>query len=523
MKRENSNLLFWGRICPKWTRFLMVTLVIALAMPLVASAQNQKVTINVSKVDVKAVFKLIKEQTGLTYMYKEEDLKEVSPVSLAVRNVTVEAAMTQLFAGTPLEFAFENGAIIISKKKAAAEQERVTYSGVVKDKNGRAIPGVTVLLKGTMSGTATDANGMFRFTVPSLRHPILVFTAIGIKRHEYPVEYNRPLNITLEESETELDEVKVISTGYYDVDKRLSTSAITSLKAEDILVPGISTIDQMLEGRVPGMIYMQNSGQVGATPKLKVRGTTTLLGSTQPLWVVDGVILSDPVNVDPATINDLDFVNLLGNAISGLNPEDIERIEVLKDASATAIYGPKASNGVIVITTKKGKVGAPSISYSVSGTYRRRPRYTDRAVNVMNSKERIAYSREVAEKGMETGPLSSWVGYEAALYDLYNKNITSEQFGERVADMETANTDWLGILLRDSYSQNHTLTASGGSEHVRYYVSLGLNDDSGVIREETNKRYSGRSNINVNYNKFSMTFSLSGNMQNREYKFIKVR
>ena len=111
------------------------------------------------------------------------------------------------------------------------------------------------------------------------------------------------------------------------------------------------------------------------------------------MWVLDGVILTDPVNVDPASINDLDFVNLLGNAISGLNPEDIEKLDVLKDASATAIYGPKASNGVIVITTKKGKVGAPSVSYSLSGTFRQRPRYTDRSVDVMNSQERIDFSK----------------------------------------------------------------------------------------------------------------------------------
>lgn len=145
------------------------------------------------------------------------------------------------------------------------------------------------------------------------------------------------------------------------------------------------------------MIFMQNSGQVGAAPKIKIRGTTTVLGSQAPLWVLDGVILSDPVNIDPTSINDLDFVNLLGNAISGINPDDIDKIDVLKDASATAIYGPRASNGVIVITTKKGKVGAPSVSYSLTGTFRQRPRYTDRAVNVMNSQERIDYSRDIVE------------------------------------------------------------------------------------------------------------------------------
>ena len=526
MKKDRKDLFFSGKIYPGWITVLcrgwIGALVIMLTVTFSASAQSQRVTIDVSKVDAKVIFKLVKEQTGLTYMYKEEDLKVINPVSLQVNNVTVDSAMRKLFAGTPLKFEYEGGAIVISRKEVTQQREEVTYSGVVTDQQGNTLPGVSVILKGTAVGTATDVNGKFRFTMVKQRNPVLIFSFIGMKRLEYTVKDDKPLNIKLEDDSSELDEVNVISTGYYDVDKRLSTSAVTSLRAEDVLVAGVSTIDQMLEGRVPGMMYMQNSGQVGATPKLKVRGTTTLLGSTQPLWVLDGVILSDPVNVDPADINNLDFVNLLGNAISGLNPEDIDRIDVLKDASATAIYGPKASNGVIVITTKKGKVGRLSVSYSVSGTYRQRPRYTDRAVNVMNSKERIDYSREVIEKGMVTGVLSSWVGYEATLYDMYNKNISYKEFEEQVADMETINTDWLDVLLKDSFSHNHTLTFSGGSDHVRYYTSLGLNSESGAIRKESNKRYSARANININYDKFSMSFSLSGNVQKRQYTPAEV-
>lgn len=122
---------------------------------------------------------------------------------------------------------------------------------------------------------------------------------------------------------------------------------------EELLTPGVNTIDKLLEGRIPGLVFMQNSGQVGAAPKLRIRGTSTILGNREPLWVLDGIVLQDPVNIDPKSINDLDFVNLLGNAIAGLNPEDIDQIDVLKDASATALYGAKAGNGVIVITTKR--------------------------------------------------------------------------------------------------------------------------------------------------------------------------
>ena len=134
-------------------------------------------------------------------------------------------------------------------------------------------------------------------------------------------------------------------TGYQQIDKRHLTSAVNTVKMDDIDVPGSNRIDMMLEGRIPGLTFMQNTGQVGAAPKLRIRGTSTILGSQEPVWVVDGIIQQDPVNVDPAQLNDLDFVNLLGNAISGLNPNDIERIDVLKDASATALYGARAANG----------------------------------------------------------------------------------------------------------------------------------------------------------------------------------
>ena len=301
-----------------------------------------------------------------------------------------------------------------------------TIRGKVMDRDSVPLPGVTVKMKGTTIGTASDMHGKFELVIPEAQKVVLVFTFIGMKQIEREVKVGLPINVVMEEDVATLDEV--VSYGYYNVDKRHMTSSVTSLKMDDIMMPGVSSVDQMLEGRVPGMIFMQNSGQVGAAPKIKIRGTTTVLGSQAPLWVLDGVILSDPVNIDPTSINDLDFVNLLGNAISGINPDDIDKIDVLKDASATAIYGPRASNGVIVITTKKGKVGAPSVSYSLTGTFRQRPRYTDRAVNVMNSQERIDYSRDIVENKLEIPDLESWVGYESAYYDYQSGKINHAEF-----------------------------------------------------------------------------------------------
>ncbi|MFR5656508.1 MAG: TonB-dependent receptor plug domain-containing protein [Butyricimonas faecihominis] len=319
----------------------------------------------------------------------------------------------------------------------------------------------------------------------------------------------------LEDEDHDLDEV--IVTGRGNVPTRYNTGAVTSLKMDDIMMPGVSTVDKMLEGHVPGMIFMQNSGQVGATPRVRVRGTSTILGSQEPLWVIDGIIQTDPVNVDPSQINDLDFVNLLGNAISGLNPNDIESIDVLKDAASTAMYGSRASNGVIVVTTKKGKMGPPQISYSFAGTLTTRSRYTNRAMNVMNSKERVDYSREMIEKGLTYPNISAWVGYEGAVKNYYEGNISYDQFVDQVSYLEKNNTDWLDLICRDAFSHNHTLSLSGGTANMKYYASLGYNRENGILRKEGLNRYTAAMRLNLNYERFNVAFSMTGNVQEKKY------
>ncbi|MFR3330389.1 MAG: SusC/RagA family TonB-linked outer membrane protein [Odoribacter splanchnicus] len=518
--KKRKRCISWQRLMfQKKTRDAIVLRVALICSTLFVSldsiAQNQLVSISVNQADVGEVFSAIKSQTNLNFMYNVDQLKEINPVTLKVKNVIVDSALHLLFAGTPFTFTYNKNTIVITKKEVSDTQATKTVSGKVTDKAGNPLPGVTVIKKGSVVGTSTDNAGMFKFPVAGEEKTVLVFSFIGMKSVERTLTPGKHVHIHMEEDSQELEEV--VSYGYYTVDKRYMTSAVTSLKAEDILMPGVSTIDQMLEGHVPGLIFMQNSGQVGAAPKLKIRGTTTLLGNQSPLWVLDGIILSDPVNIDPTQLNDLDFVNLLGNAISGVNPEDIEQIDVLKDASATAIYGPRASNGVIVITTKKGKIGKPSVTYSLSGTFRRRPRYTDKAVNVMNSQERIAYSREAIESKQDIPNPSAWIGYEAAYYD-YNKGVIGyDEFIRRVRDMETSNTDWLGLLMSDTYSHSHTLSLSGGTENIRYYASVGYTDEQGNIKAEESKRYSGMARLDLNYNKFTAQFSLNGSLAKRYY------
>ncbi|MFR4039420.1 MAG: TonB-dependent receptor plug domain-containing protein [Butyricimonas faecalis] len=169
------------------------------------------------------------------------------------------------------------------------------------------------------------------------------------------------MNVVMEEESQDMDEVVV--TGYMNVNRRDMVGSYTTLKADDVMMPAYSSIDQMLQGQVPGMIVMNTSTRVGTSPKIQIRGTSTLLGNQDPLWVVDGIIQEDPLEIDANSAMITDLETILGNQISWLNPQDIETITVLKDASATAIYGSKASNGVIVVTTK-GKADRLSINYS---------------------------------------------------------------------------------------------------------------------------------------------------------------
>ena len=383
-----------------------------------AFAQQERVNLNLRNVSVKTVLDEIQRQTNLSFLFNPEQTATLGKVSVAAKDETVVSVLDRLFTGTPLMYRFREDMIVISLRPKKEEDDdkvkAVTVRGTVTDTKKVPLPGVTVQVKGLVLGTVTDVDGKWRLTIPNVEDFTLLFTFVGMKSQEVKYVGQDSINVVMEEEIEALNEVNVISTGYGDIDRRRLTSAVTSIKMDDINVAGISTVDQWLEGHIPGMIFMQNSGQAGAVPKLRIRGTSTMLGSQEPLWVLDGVVLTDPVDVDPQQLNDLDFVNLLGNAISGLNPDDIEQIDVLKDAAATAIYGTQAANGVIVITTKKGKAGPPRISYSLTGTINRRPYYSDREIYLMNSQERVDVSREMFERGMEFENAVNWVGYEAA-------------------------------------------------------------------------------------------------------------
>lgn len=500
---------------------LMVLFLFCFQFNLWAAVFGQmKVSFELEGASMEEFVALLGRQTGKQFLYSSDMLAR--PVKLDVKAVEEEytAVLDRVLPGVQLTYEVVNDVVVIKqlpRGQAQAKVEKRVMMGKVTDSSGEPLPGATIMVLGTSIGTASNGAGGFLIELPASVKKVIV-TCVGMKDKVVDlVDGQMEYVIKMEDAKMELDEVTVVSTGYQSIDRRRLTSAVTTLKMDDIRVDGLSTVDKMLEGYVPGMIFMQNSGQVGAAPKLRIRGTSTMLGSQEPLWVLDGIILHDPVNVDPASLNDLDFVNLLGNAISGLNPDDIEQIDVLKDAAATAIYGARAANGVIVISTKKGRPGPPSVTYSLTGTVNRRPYYTDRSIYVMNSQERISVSREMFERGMPFKNVTNWIGYESAYLDYKDGRIGFDEFNRLSNRYETMNTDWFDLLCENSFSNKHTLSLTGGSQNLRYRVSIGYNDEQGVIKKEQNRSFTGSIKLNGDFKRMSFEFGLSGSNGKRKY------
>jgi len=478
-----------------------------------ASSPDTQVTLDCVNQSADKVLKEIEKQSGLNIVYKSETAAKWPAITIRTTG-TAGQVIKEVAAKLGESYKINNNIVTIGGD--TREPATSIINGVVMDSEGEPLAGASVWFKDSpKTATATDLNGMFTISAKGKKNPTLVFSFIGMKRAE--VKWSgKPMTVYLDDDTNVLGDVVV--TGYQVIDKRASTSAITSIKAEDIIRPDAISIDQMLEGQVPDLMFMSNSGEAGVAPKIRIRGTSSIIGNREPLWVVDGIVVNDPVPISAEDLNDPDYVNRIGNAIAGLNPQDIERLDILKDASATALYGTKAANGVIVITTKRGREGKPQIRYNNTFTFKRRPHYSDKDVDVMNSKERIAISRELFADHYRYNSFAALVGYEGLMDRLYKGEISDSDFANELAYIETVNTDWFDILTHDSFSQQHNASVSGGGERGTYYASLGFMDNDDVVKGTKNKRYSAVVNLDVNFSSWlAASFGIKGNVSEREY------
>lgn len=392
--------------------------------------------------------------------------------------------------------------------------------GKVEDRNGVALPGVTIQVKGTKIMAVTNAVGNYEIDMQGIKSGTIVFSYVGMTTQEINYRGQISLNVILQDDATLLDDVVV--TGYGTYNRGQYVGAVNQVKAEDVLVAGENSIDQMLQGVIPGMSVMNITGKVGGTPKIRIRGTSTLLGNQEPLWVVDGVIQTNPVPIpndaSPLSSDMDEMLQTAGNAISWLNPNDIESITVLKDASATAIYGSQASNGVIVITTKKAKANQPlSVNYSASLTVTQRPSYG--LYDMMNSQQLMEFNQQAyLDRDAYTQRILP-VGYAGLIQRLHDKSITKEEFDHEFRMMENMNTDWFDLLYRTPVSTQQNVSVSGGSQKFQSRFSLGLNNSPGEAKNNDLFQVTASSNNTFRpIDKLTIDFMVAGSYRkNNDY------
>lgn len=453
-----------------------------------AYAQNEMVTLDVNRMTVEKVFKTITQQLSYDIFYSNDELDTRCQVTLSTRKMSVQDLLEEVLKGN-YSYEFVGKTIIIRPVKQS--DKKIVIQGTVKDQQGGSLPGVTVLVKGSTIGVSTDGNGKFRLEVASADSLVLVFSFVGMETKEVAYWGEPELNVVMKEKDAKLDEVVV--TGYQQIEKRQLTSAVSSVKTEDLNMIGATSIEQMLQGQLAGLSVINISAAPGAAPKIRVRGTATITGNADPLWVLDGVMLENSVPISVAELNSPDVMNMFNSAIGGINPSDIESITVLKDASATAIYGTRAANGVIVVTTKKGKRdGGFNISYQHTSSVSLRPSYDD--FDLLNSQERVELTQQCYDDGLR---VSGVVGMENLMQQYGLGNLSLEEYKQKVRELETRNTDWFKILFRNAYTQTHNLSISGGTEKMDYYVSMSYNGEQGADKISEYKNYGGLAKMNA--------------------------
>jgi TonB-linked SusC/RagA family outer membrane protein len=401
--------------------------------------------------------------------------------------------------------------------------QQIVKGTIISSEDNEPLMSVLVTLKSNPSvGTSTDLEGKFQLTIPDGKQ-VLIFTYLGMEKQE--IQTQPEMFVTLVPDLRILDEVVV--TGYQKIDRKLFTGSASVVKAADAKIDGVADVSRMLQGKAAGVQMTNVSGTFGAAPKLRVRGATSIYGNSNPLWVIDGVILDDIVSVSADELSSGNASTLISSAVAGLNADDIESFQILKDASATAIYGSRAMNGVIVITTKRGKKGSASISYTGEFTVRAKPSYSQ--YDIMNSKDQMQLLLELESNGSLSGTnmfLARDGGVFTKWYQLTDQRDENGNFlvantpQAKAAYMQQAalrNTDWFNELFRNSMLQQHSVSISSGSDKVTNYTSFSYFHDPGWTAVDNVDRFTF--NENATYNLSSkLTVGISGNASIRVQK-----
>ncbi|WP_162141674.1 TonB-dependent receptor [Pedobacter heparinus] len=437
---------------------LTTVILIAALMQVSAAGLAQKITISKKQADLRAVLKVLRTQSGYNFVYADNALSQAKPVDISVKAADFKDVLAQIFANQPLTYKIDNNVIIVQIKPSVMMQplrKNISVSGVINDEEGNPLQGAGVRMKGGDKKAVADKNGRYSIEVPD--NAILVFTYLGFDDREMRVEGRQTINVTLKPQISKLDEVLVV--GYGSVRKVDLTGSVAQVNIRDMTKAPVSSIEQALAGRVAGLNVSASQGQPGEEGiNIRIRGVGSITQDASPLYVIDGFATE---NFD----------------LSMLNPDDVESINVLKDASGTAIYGSRGANGVIVVETKKGKVGKPNLNYSGSYGFQD----VTKRVEVLSPYEFVKLEFERDSVTARTLYLPDGV-----TYDSY-KNLEG--------------INWQDQFFTKGVTNIHNLSLRGGNKDTRYAISGSLFETGSVVVNTGLKKQQGRITTDQNVSK----------------------
>ena len=537
-----NYFLFDKRRKEAWTppivlilRTMKITTFLLLAFMTCAYAEGtaQKVTLSLKNAKLEDAFRQISKQTNLKFLYNDEVITKSSPVNLDVRGRDVQDVLDMMLPEAEYSFKVIAGTVTVNyrekipKVKIAALNSQNTVTGRVTTMNGEPLVGVSVSIKGTSQGTSTDEDG--NFSISAKINETLVVRYVGYHTKEIIVNDREIIAVILDADDRTIEAVDVVATGYQNLDRKLFTGASTRVLAKDAERAGVPDISRMLEGQAAGVSVQNVSGTFGAAPKIRVRGATSLSGENKPLWVIDGIVLEDIVNISNEALSTGDANTLIGSSVAGLNPDDIESLTILKDAAATAMYGARAMNGVVVVTTKKGRntEGKPHVNYSGTFTTYLKPNYDQ--FDIMNSAEQMSIMMEMENKGYFNHSGVSRAANGGVFYKMYNLMYDYDPVTEKFALRNTmadrlnflqryaqANTDWFDVLFNNSLLQEHSINIASGTARHQTYFSTGFMHDNGQTLGDNVKRYTAnfRNTFKVS-DKLTAEFIVNGSIRDQ--------
>lgn len=468
-------------------------------------AQTTKISIDANQQTVETVLKQIKTKTGFDFFFNNKHVDLNRRVSVSVNEGNVFDVLSKVFAGTNVKYSIMDKKIVLAVDATnGVQQNAITkVSGKVVDASGEPIIGASVVEKGTTNGVVTDINGNFTLTVNSTK-PELTISYIGYKTQTAKPQAGKTMAVTLSEDTELLDEVVVV--GYGTMKKKDLTGAVSSIKMGDAPVGTVSTISHALAGKAAGLQVNTVSAQPGGGSNFRIRGAGSVKAGNAPLIIIDGfpVSATDEEKIKTGKYSSGSSDNILAS----INPNDIESIEILKDASSTAIYGARAGNGVIIITTKKGKTGAPKVTYSGTATVQ----ILADKYDMLNAQDFMLQSNRYAK---EEWMRSQGIG----IYGGKSESQAEKPYEPYYKDGQTPanNTEWFDEITRTGFQTQHNVSVNGGTETTKYLISGNFFRQNGVVKNNDLQRYTGRVNLEQKVSKYvnmGVNMTISRNQAN---------